>query len=87
MSWNATYSSKAEFEANAPSFESCSKEPQVQDQVEIARSVAKLVIESGAIGNAETKEFAVSISGHANPEHEKKVGYANDCISVSVYQK
>lgn len=87
MSWSASYPSKADFEANKPQFPGGSEEPQVQDQVAIARSVAKLVVESGAVGNPETKDFSISISGHANPEHEKTPGWANDCISVSVYQK
>lgn len=41
------------------------------------------LLTSGVLGNG---EFKVTLSGHANPGHEKRVGWADDYISIRVEQ-
>lgn len=55
------------------------------DQVAAATAAAKSLVTSGAVGD-DTKRFAVSISGHANPGHVAAAGYANDIAYVNVAQ-
>lgn len=58
---------------------------QVQEQVAVAKKAALAIVKSGAVGGTD-KHFNVSLSGHANPDHEPAEGWANDCITVSVAQ-
>lgn len=59
--------------------------PAATEQIERAIEVAKSILVSGVIGK--DKQFQVSLSGHANNNHEPAVGWANDCITVTIYQK
>jgi hypothetical protein len=59
--------------------------PEVDEQVEAAAAAVEAVIASGAVGGL-GKRFQVSMSGHANPEHEPASGYGNDCVSVYISQ-
>lgn len=59
---------------------------QVQEQMNVAADAATKIIASGAVGGP-GKEYHVSVSGHANPEHEPAKGWANDCVTVSVSQR
>lgn len=54
------------------------------EQVAAAKAAAKAIIASGAVGTGEA--FQVSLSGHTNPEHQPRTGYANDLMMVSVTQ-
>jgi hypothetical protein len=56
------------------------------EQVRQAKVMANSIIVSGAVGNGD-KVYYVNLSGHANPNHEPKEGWANDMITVSVAQK
>jgi hypothetical protein len=58
---------------------------QVEEQLDAARVVALTLMESGTVGKDKT--FRVALSGHANPDHEPASGWANDCITVNVYQQ
>lgn len=61
-------------------------EEDVCEQVAVARRAVEVMIESGAIGPA-TMDFSVNISGHANLNHLPASGWANDCITINIYQK
>lgn len=53
--------------------------------MEAARSAAKNLIASGAIGD-ETRSFTVTMSGHSNEGHEPADGWTNDCVTVAIQQ-
>jgi hypothetical protein len=84
MSWSRSYSSLEDFRNRKPAFDAST--PEENDQVEAAHKAAEAIIASGSAG-AEGKDFFISLSGHTNPNHEPRPGYANDCISVTVSQK
>jgi len=48
-------------------------------------AAALLIVQGGFVENA--AEIAVSLSGHANPEHKAAAGYARDTITVSISVK
>lgn len=54
---------------------------EVADQVSACISAAALIISSGAIGSG---KVSVSMSGHANPDHEPTAGWANDVIALTI---
>jgi hypothetical protein len=56
------------------------------EQLVAARSLVYDLIEKGAVGNS-SKTFNVTLSGHANPDHEPAEGWANDMVSISVSQR
>jgi hypothetical protein len=58
----------------------------VVEQVRQAKVMTNSIIVSGVVGDKD-KEFYVNLSGHANPDHEPKEGWANDMISISISQK
>ena len=87
MSWSLHYENRQKFEADEPQYPAVPElGPDCEEQKNVARHAATEIIESGAIGG-EGKDFVVNISGHANPGHEASPGWANDCITVNVYQK
>lgn len=55
-----------------------------QEQLELGRDVARRIIDSGAVGEGE--KFNITLSGHANPGHQPREGWATDMVSVSVSQ-
>lgn len=57
----------------------------VREQFQLAKGIANNLIASGVVGKG-SKEFIVTLSGHANPGHEPRAGYANDAITVTVSQ-
>lgn len=59
----------------------CTKERDEQIDTAIA-AVAKLLSEGGFSNAA---EVSVSISGHANKEHQKEQEWANDYISIQLH--
>ena len=59
--------------------------PEQEDQIAAARKAAEAILDSGAVGS-KTHTFSVTLGGHANPGHEPVSGWANDTVSVSVYQ-
>lgn len=82
MSWFRGYASVEAFNNDIPDGP-IQEVP--EDQLAIARQAAKLLIGSPALGI--DKDFRINLSGHSNPDHEPKTGWANDCVSVSVSQK
>lgn len=54
---------------------------EAEEQAREASRVAQEMLKSGALGRG---TFNVNLSGHANPDHTKTPGYANDCITIHV---
>ncbi len=52
--------------------------------MEAAKAQAKTFINSGVLG---VGTFSVSLSGHANDGNQKKEGWSNDMVTISIYQK
>lgn len=93
MSWSISYPSREDFVADRRSDPNMrSNTTEVDAQIRAARAAAAAVIDSGTVGQDANvpqgrKDFAISISGHANPGHEPAQGWANDCINISISQK
>lgn len=85
MSWSCgrIVTSAEELEGLHPPGERLTDE--AEEQIGVAVEAAKTIIRSGAVGTG--KKLSVSISGHANPNHEPLERYANDAITVSIYQQ
>lgn len=58
----------------------------VDEAFEAALEAAHDLLASGSFGS-ESREYTVSLSGHANPDHAPVSGWANDCVTVSIQQK
>lgn len=58
--------------------------PEHTKQYEAALLALDSLVASGSFG--EGKDFAVTFSGHGNPNHEPVSGWSNDCIAISIYQ-
>jgi hypothetical protein len=88
MSWSRNYNSSKDFLLDKPSFPPPTDhdEPHVREQIDAAREAARALIASGAIGKKGI-EFSVNLSGHANPEHKPAPNYANDTVTINIYQK
>lgn len=55
------------------------------EQVRVAQEAALAIIESDALFSGDPGDtFAVSLYGHANPEHKDREGWATDTVTVSV---
>ena len=55
----------------------------IDEQFDAALTAAQGILASGAVGHT---ACSVTLSGHANPGHEKRPGWANDTIVVSISQ-
>lgn len=62
------------------------KSAEVREQFQLAKGMANNLVQSGAVGRGKGKSYQVTLSGHANPKHEPRQGYANDMISINVSQ-
>jgi hypothetical protein len=54
-------------------------------QVAAAARAAGLLYGTGTIGPP-SHRFGATLSGHANPGHGPRDGFANDVVTVSIYQ-
>lgn len=52
------------------------------EQIDAAIDAALRILVQGGFDNAE--EIAITMSGHANPEHKPVEGWSNETINVSV---
>ena len=84
MSWNASFSSKAELYIGKPSFGFQYEEH--DEEFRLGIKLANEIIDSGLVGSGD-KEYHINLSGHVNPNHEPAPGWANDCLTVTVSQK
>lgn len=57
----------------------------VVEQQQAAKNVVEDLLEAGVVGSKD-KKFSVSLTGHANPNHEPAEGYGNDSISITISQ-
>jgi len=55
------------------------------EQVETAAQAVLAVIDSGVVGEPGAG-FYVTLSGHANPNHQPASDWANDWLSISISQ-
>jgi hypothetical protein len=55
------------------------------EQIHAAVAAAKSLAASGVIGPP-SRRFGATLSGHANPGHGPRGGFANDTVTVSIYQ-
>lgn len=85
MSWSKSYTGRKAFDKDEGSGGGLESD-EAKAQLVVARKAAKLVLNTGKVGKGRGKDFSVSLSGHANPGHEPKEGWANDTISVVVTQ-
>jgi hypothetical protein len=93
MSWSRSYSSLGAFRAdqsspsapdqNGPNAES----RETLEAIEQARGLAARAIRSGVFGDEAECDFSIILSGHANPGHRPRSGWANDCVTISVVQR
>lgn len=54
-------------------------------QFDAAVKAVRSLVNDEAVGR--NVAFGVTLSGHANPDHAPRAGYANSAVSVSVYQQ
>lgn len=54
-------------------------------QAQSASRAVQEIVKSGALGDPEN-EYTVSISGHANVDHEPTAGWANDHLTIVITQ-
>lgn len=45
------------------------------------------IVKSGAVGDPERYGLAVSVMGHANPNHAPAAGWGNDFVQIAVHQR
>ncbi len=64
--------------------EALSQNPECKDQVLAAIDAAAAIRDSGCCGSS--CDFHITLSGHSNPNHEKREGWANDVVTVAVAQ-
>lgn len=89
MSWSASFTYRQPHNGEAGSSReftlSNTQVPENKDQYEHALDVAMRILSSGVVGSTD-KTFKVNLSGHGNPNHEPKTGWANDQMTISVTQ-
>jgi hypothetical protein len=85
MSWSEHFPNHDANEEFSPSTHTESN-PWHLEQFQAARWAADDLIDSGVVGDADKFLFSVSLSGHGNENHEPAEGWANDAITVSIYQ-
>ncbi len=59
--------------------------PECGDQFDAVVGAVEAIIALGSVGTA-GKRFHVSMSGHANPDHEPRAGWANDAVTIQISQ-
>lgn len=65
--------------------EALAQNPECGDQFDAAKAAVAGIIASGAVGDPKGK-FEVAMSGHANPDHAPRQGWANDQVVISITQ-
>lgn len=86
MSWSATYNIDNNEVVVAPLLANITEVTQHKEQFDEASKVVEAIIASGAVGSPEG-QYRVSLSGHGNPDHEPTSGWANDFVSINIYQE
>jgi hypothetical protein len=95
MSWSANLQTPASLDQAedgftvedfnvSPPYNSLHPEPKAQ--FERAQEAAEELIISGVVGDMDGQKFTVTMSGHANPNHEPVSGMARDFVSLTISQ-
>jgi hypothetical protein len=84
MSWGAAYTVDNDNIVNIR-LSNVTEVPEHEEQYNKAAELAYELITSGAVGDPKGR-YGVNLSGHGNPNHEPKSGWANDFISIQVAQ-
>lgn len=88
MSWNISFQGKAS-EAVATAverFKEVYKEPYPEVEEQFNRACDALLIIISSVQPDEEGQVSVALNGHANREHKKTPGWANDYVTVTVNQ-
>lgn len=87
--WSVTYPSRKALDEDTPSERRPGTleefHPAALEQFEAARQAAFRILDSWVVGD-ETREFVITISGHANKHHQPTNGQPNDRLSISIQQ-
>jgi hypothetical protein len=93
MQWKASVAAVTGYEQLASEIDSCETDPPEDEmgpvaleQVRAARTAAKDVVASGALGHAETSSFRVELGGTVTSEDEDEAGDTTGMISVQVFR-
>lgn len=88
MSWSESFSQVTcdDLSDVQPQNAATASTPASLEQFTAARDGACALILSGAVGDQATHKFFVNLSGHANQGHAPAEGFANDAVTISVYQ-
>lgn len=88
MSWTAryTYTNKDDIPTLTTEYYSPDASDEAASQRQYALNVALEMIVSGVLGD-KTKTYKITTTGHANENNEPKSGWANDHVSIQIYQE
>lgn len=89
MSWSELFEdiSLEELADANPRQEHTSAHEPSREQFNIVKLAAEAIIASGVVGDPKKFRFGVSASGHGNVGHEPDPEWADDFISLRIYQK
>jgi hypothetical protein len=89
MSWSTSFESQGDHSANITDAKLNETygdfSDQVKEQFATAKNAARIILLSQSVGN-EAHRFRITLSGHANPNHEPQDGFVNDTITARVDQ-
>ena len=85
MSWSANFRVKNHERVKESIFESNVEVAYSYDQYVQAVLAAHTMIDSGVLGDPDG-EYAVTLSGHGNPDHVPTVGWSLDYVTVNIAQ-
>lgn len=85
MSWSASYVWNGQTQTETQIHVQPELPVESKAQADVAFDASSAIILTGVIGSSE-KKYKVMLSGHANPGHEPNPGWANDCITINIYQ-
>lgn len=82
MSWSASGTAEnGEVEISIPGEISAES----GQQASVASKAVQTIVKSGCLGDPKAK-YHVSMTGHANPDHEPVSGWSNDSLNISITQ-
>lgn len=82
MSWGTTYEFDTEL-TETGNLEIILTDA-MQEQKDAVEWAVTALIKTGALGT--NKKFKVTVTGHANDNHEPTSGWVNDRVSINIYQ-
>lgn len=88
MSWHVTLITKiddARAKLEAARSDALAQNPECGDQFAAARDAAITILLGQSVGGYD-KTFAITMTGHVNPDHAPREGWANDFVNVAILQ-